>query len=230
MTEMEIQCLLCRTEAVPAGDEWLGPDERAVQARLKLAKRRAAWRLGRFTAKQLLASIERRDGLDEIQILAAEDGAPEAFVDGRQIAGSISITHRSGVAACVTARSAKVGCDLEAIEPRSRRFVEDFFTAREREATQRVEARLRDRFVALTWSAKESALKVLRVGLRRDTRSVEVEIDNVAACQSTWRPVTMTVSPENQTLSGWWRLYGGLVLTVACGDPALRIAGHDEQR
>ena len=222
--------MLCRTEAVPAGDEWLGPDERAVQARLKLAKRRDAWRLGRFTAKQLLSSIEGSQALDEIQILAAEDGAPEAFVDGRPIRGSISITHRSGVAACVVASTKTVGCDLEAIEPRSQRFVDDFFTAREREATQRVEARLRDRFVALTWSAKESALKVLRVGLRRDTRSVEVELDNVDASQSTWQPVTATVSPENQTLSGWWRLYGGLVLTVLCDDPALCIAGHDEQR
>ncbi|MGB5684090.1 MAG: 4'-phosphopantetheinyl transferase superfamily protein [Polyangiales bacterium] len=227
---MEIQWLLCRTEAVPAGDAWLGADERAVQARLKVAKRRDAWRLGRFTAKQLLSSIERSQALDEIQILAAEDGAPEAFVDGRPIPGSISITHRSGVAACVAARAKKVGCDLEAIEPRSQRFVDDFFTAREREARQRVEAGLRDRFVALTWSAKESALKVLRVGLRRDTRSVEVELDNVDASQSTWQPVTATVSPENQTLSGWWRLYGGLVLTVLCDDTALRIAGHDEQR
>lgn len=230
MTEMEIQWLLCRTEAVPAGDGWLGPDERAVQARLKLAKRRDAWRLGRFTAKQLLSSIERSNALDEIQILAAEDGAPEAFFDGRPIPGSISITHRSGVAACVAARATKVGCDLEAIEPRSQRFVDDFFTAREREAAQQVGARLRDRFVALTWSAKESALKVLRVGLRRDTRSVEVELDNVDAPRSTWQPVKATVSPENQTLSGWWRLYGGLVLTVLCDDPALCIAGHDEQR
>lgn len=227
---MEIQCLLCPTESVPPGDEWLGPDERAVQARLRLAKRRDAWRLGRFTAKKLLIGAERSDRLDQVQILAAEDGAPEAFVDGQPIPGSISITHRSGVAACVAADSAQVGCDLEAIEPRSQRFVDDFFTDHEREAARRVEPRLRDRFVALTWSAKESALKVLRVGLRRDTRSVEVELRHVDASHGTWLPVMTTVSPENRKLSGWWRLRGNLVLTVVSDDPALRVACHDEQR
>ncbi len=227
---MAIQWLLCRAEAVPAGDEWLGFNERAAQALLKLAMRRAAWRLGRFTAKQLLSGTEGVDRLDRIEILAAEDGAPEAFVDGRPIPGSISITHRSGVAACVAARSAKVGCDLEAIEPRSQRFVDDFFTARERAATRRVEPQLRDRFVALTWSAKESALKVLRVGLRRDTRSVDVELRDVAAAHSTWQPIMTTVNPENQRLPGWWRPHDNLVLTVVSDDARSRIAGHDEQR
>lgn len=230
MNETAIQCLLCPADAVPAGDDWLGPDERAVQARLKLAKRRTDWRLGRFTAKQLLKDVERIDRLDRIQILAAKDGAPEAFVDGGTTTGSVSITHRSGIAACVATRSANVGCDLEVIEPRSQRFIGDFFTARETEATRRVEDHLRDRFVALTWSAKESALKVLRVGLRRDTRSVEVEIRDVDASQKTWQRIMTTVRPENRRLFGWWRLYGDLVLTVVCDDPALRVASHDEDR
>ena len=62
-----------------------------------------------------------------------------------------------------------------------RRFVEDFFTEPERESILPTEDALRDRHVALIWSAKESALKVLRVGLRRDTRSVFVEIDDPTA-------------------------------------------------
>jgi 4'-phosphopantetheinyl transferase len=227
---MPIQWLVQTCDSVPDGDDWLGPDERAVQAGLKLPKRRAEWRLGRFTAKQLLRVIFGADGLDRVQIIAADDGAPEAFLDGQPVAGSLSITHRSGVAACVATNAGKVGCDLEAIEPRSGRFVEDFFTAREREATRRIEEPLRDCFVALTWSAKESALKVLRAGLRRDTRSVDVEVPGIEALQRDWRPITATVCPEHQRLSGWWRVHGKLVLTVVCDDPALRIAGHDEQR
>jgi len=226
----QIRWLLRRAEAVPAGDGWLGPNELSVQARLKLAKRRTEWRLGRFAAKQLLGATIGVEDLDRIQIIAAEDGAPEAFVDGRPFPGSVSITHRSAVAACVATQAAIVGCDLEAIEPRSGRFVEDFFTAREREATRGVSDALRDRFVALTWSGKESALKVLRAGLRRDTRSVEVEIPDVDALQRGWNPLAATVSPENRRLSGWWRIHGDLVLTVLSSDPRSRIAGHDEER
>lgn len=227
---MEIRWLLRSIDTVPAGDDWLGPDERSAQARFKIAKRRAEWRLGRFTAKRLLAVMVGVDSLDRLQVIAAKDGAPEAFVDGRPVSVSMSISHRAGVAACVAAGSATVGCDLEAIEPRSVRFVQDFFTEREREATEQFDGRLRDRFVALTWSAKESALKVLRAGLRRDTRSVEVEVFDVDASSGAWCPVTARISPENEQLSGWWRAHGDLVFTVVSDDPVSRIARHDEQR
>lgn len=227
---MAIRWLVAELSALPEGDDWLGPEERAVQANLKLPKRRTEWRLGRFVAKRSLGPAVGIERLDRIQIIAAADGAPEAFVDGSRLPGSVSISHRSGVAACVASRSARVGCDLEAVEPRSQRFVDDFFTERERRAIRGPESPVRDRHVALTWSAKESALKVLRVGLRRDTRSVEVRIEDPAARGADWHPFTATVSPENRRFVGRWRLEGDLVLTVICDDAALGVAGHDEQR
>jgi 4'-phosphopantetheinyl transferase len=48
---------LDQTQAdVPAGDEWLCAREAACLARLRFAKRRADWRLGRWTAKRALAA------------------------------------------------------------------------------------------------------------------------------------------------------------------------------
>ena len=76
----------------------------------------------------------------------------------------------------MAARPLSVGCDLELVEPRSALFVRDYFTAAERERVAAAPAREHDELANLIWCAKESALKVLRTGLRRDTRSVEVEL------------------------------------------------------
>ena len=70
-----------------------------------------------------------------------------------------------------------IGCDLELVEPRSEAFVRDYFTVPEQCCVGAVpdgeESWLR---ANLLWSAKESVLRVLETGLRRDTRSVEIAI------------------------------------------------------
>jgi len=213
---MTVRWLLLRAASLPDGDNWLGPEERKVLAGLKFPKRRAEWTLGRFVAKRALAPIAGIDRLGRIEIIAAEDGAPEAFIDGRRIDSRISITHREGAAACAIAPDAGIGCDLEAIEPRTSRFVDDFFTERECAAVRRTPDELRDRHIALTWSAKESALKVLRVGLRRDTRSVEVAIGDPQTAEAGWHALSATLRPENRGLHGWWRDEDDVVLTVVC--------------
>jgi 4'-phosphopantetheinyl transferase len=211
---MTIRWRLLSVSALPEVDDWLGPDERKVFAGLRFPKRRAEWRLGRFVAKQAVSSIAAIDDFNRIQIIGAEDGAPEAWIDGRRADLNISISHRDRLAACVIAEGTRVGCDLEAVEPRSLRFVNDFFTERERMTVETTAGTHRDRQVALTWSAKESALKVLRVGLRRDTRSVEVEIDDVDAVEAGWHSLRATVSPEGRTFRGWWRQRGETLLTI----------------
>ncbi|MDH3818552.1 MAG: 4'-phosphopantetheinyl transferase superfamily protein, partial [Myxococcales bacterium] len=213
---MTIGWMLLRASALPEGDDWLSAHERKVLAGLKFPKRRSDWRLGRFVAKQALASSTGIDRLDRVEIIADEDGAPDPFIDGKAIESSISISHREDAAACAIAPDARVGCDLEVVEQRSRRFVNDFFTDRERAAVQRTPSAHRDRHVALTWSAKESALKVLRVGLRRDTRRVEVEIEDPEATEENWHPLRVTVSPERRCFHGWWHQDEDLVLTVVC--------------
>lgn len=230
---MTISWLLLRATSVPEGDDWLGPREREVLSGFRHAKRRAEYRLGRYAAKTLMASEANVDRFDRIEIVAADDGAPEPFIDGTRLGSCISITHRSDAAACVLDPDATVGCDLEVIEPRTSRFVRDFFTEDELDAVVGTPRELRDRRIALIWSAKESALKVLRVGLRRDTRQVEVELQGVDAADGMWHALSATVRPENRLFMGWWRQEGDLVLTIMCNAPnapALRsvdAAGRD---
>ena len=89
----------------------------------------------------------------------------------------MSLSDRAGWAVCLVGEAlGRVGCDLEIVEPRSAGFVADFLTAAEQEYVAAQPAAERDAAANLIWSAKESALKVLQTGLRRDTRSVEVRV------------------------------------------------------
>jgi len=217
---MTLRWLLLGASELPSTDDWLSPEERAVLHGLRFPKRRSEWALGRYTAKRALRSLLGAERLAQIEIVASKDGAPEVFVDGRQMTMGISISHREGAAACVVNERGPVGCDLEAVESRTSRFVNDFFTETERLTVSETPGAFHERHVALTWSAKESALKFLRVGLRRDTRSVEVRVDNPLSSSLAWGDLEATVQPEGRTLHGWWRQAENLVFTVISDEGA----------
>ena len=100
---------LARAEDVPVDDDWLAGEERSVLAKLTIAKRRADWRLGRWVAKTLIAEVLGTPA-HRVVIRAADDGAPEAFVDGAASGLSLSLSHRDGVAvAAITALPSSVG-------------------------------------------------------------------------------------------------------------------------
>ena len=116
---------------------------------------------------------------------------------------------------CVVAASATaIGCDLEAVEARSDAFVNDFFTADERARIEAAPLEQRALFVNLVWSAKESALKALREGLRLDTRTVTVQLDVPLGSGAAWHPLQVIHAQGDTTFAGWWRRHGGQVLTV----------------
>ncbi len=46
---------------VPAGESWLGAEERRVLARLRFERRRVDWRLGRWTAKAAIGAWLRAE-------------------------------------------------------------------------------------------------------------------------------------------------------------------------
>ena len=77
----EVRWHHARAGEVPADDDWLTAGERAVVAGLAVAKRRADWRLGRWTAKALLDAVLGVP-LHRVEVRAADDGAPEPYVDG----------------------------------------------------------------------------------------------------------------------------------------------------
>jgi len=212
---MTVRWLSIRGTSVPPGDTWLGPVERAAHEGLTVPKRRSDWRLGRYAAKRLLADWVGVQALDRIQIIAAEDGAPEAHVDESPIDVSLSISHREGLAvAAIHESGGRIGCDLELVEPRTPRFIEDYFTELERDLVSQTPAPLRHRHVALTWSAKESALKLLRTGLRRDTRSIEVEVDDPLGEGDSWAPLRVRLRTEERAYPGRWRRIDSWVLTL----------------
>jgi len=209
---------LCqRANRAPLTDEWLGIDELSVQAGLHFPKRRADWRLGRWTAKlavaRLLGYSQSRPALARLQILAAGDGAPELWMDGARVDLSLSLSHGGGEALCALSREGAIGCDVERIDPRSPEFVADYFTDAERAWFAHVAPARRNLAVNLIWSAKESALKALRVGLRRDTREIQIEPPDWDG--SDWRAFQARDLTDGQSFAGCWRPRGDRVQTQA---------------
>lgn len=214
---------------LPAHDDWLNLDETVLLSRLRFPKRRADWRLGRWTAKHAAAAYldlpTDSHVLREIEVRPAASGAPEVFVGNAPAVVTISVSHRAGIAVCAIASSgAALGCDLELIEARDASFVADYFTSEEQELISQQPEQDQPQLVTLLWSAKESALKALRQGLRADTRSVAVTLDTLtnhnpgADGFGRWHPL-LVQHAEAEILHGWWQSSGQLVRTLV-GVPA----------
>jgi 4'-phosphopantetheinyl transferase len=196
--------------ALPADLTWLTPAEAATAEGLRYTKRRTEYLLRRLAAKHAVAAALGVTGeLTRIEVRNAASGAPYVLVDGAPAGVDVSISDRAGWAVCFVG-AGTVGCDLELVEPRSPGFVTDFLTPAEQEYV--AGAPDRDAVANLLWSAKESALKVLRTGLRRDTRSVEVTVHSGQTVG--WAPLSVRTT-EGRVFPGWWRRDGRFVLTVA---------------
>jgi 4'-phosphopantetheinyl transferase len=224
-------------EALPPEDQdqWLAPGEAASLAGLRYTKRRTEFLLRRLVTKHAVASVTGRPTdpatLAGLEVRNAPSGAPYVCVDGAPIELGVSISDRAGWAVCVTSPTgpSAVGCDLELVEPRSPGFVCDFLTTTEQRLVGSYAASdERDVVINLIWSAKESALKVLGTGLRRDTRTLEVT--PVAPGGDGWGALTVR-AVEGTVFPGWWRREGRFLLTIATrvavpppaalGDPAV---------
>jgi 4'-phosphopantetheinyl transferase len=216
----DVAFLIRSADELPATDEWMGADERARSQAMTFARRRADFRLGRFAAHELLSALF---GPGEYDVRAAPDGAPEPWLGETRAAAAISISHRAGVALCAGTRAPlRLGADLELVETRSGSFAADYFTPAElARVAATAGAPARDECVTLIWSAKESAVKGLRQGLRLDTRSVEVR--EAASLAAEW--AALEVAAGGELFTGYWRRYGALIATVVADAPfALRGA------
>ena len=244
--------LLCSGDEVPDGDAWLSPHERDRQAGMRVLKRRLDFRAGRWTAKQALrammahasggparppiASVPEADDIDvpvgsgavpdlcDIDIRAADDGAPEVFFPSGPAPWAVSIAHSGGRAlAVVGAPGVPFGADLETIELRSEAFVEDYFLAYEKRWIASHPEASRPTATTLLWSVKESVLKALREGLREDTRAVETLAGGALFTEhptSTWRPVGALVRRGLIPYEGFAMEREGQILTLLARDTA----------
>jgi 4'-phosphopantetheinyl transferase len=207
---------------LPESNTWLTPGEAARAANIQFTKRRTEFLLRRWVGKQAVAvatgAATDVHELARIEVANHASGAPYALVDGRHVALDVSLTDRAGWAVCVVGPDlTRIGCDLEIVEVRSRGFVSDFLTDVEQAyVATRVGDGKSDEAANLLWSAKESALKVLRTGLRRDARSVEVNVEDPGPDPDAagWGRLTIS-TVEGTVLPGWWRRDGAFLFTIA---------------
>ncbi len=208
-------------EDVPAVDDWLAPREAVYLARMRFPKRRSESRLARWTAKRAISAWLGRSSssavMRSILIDRAPDGAPAPFIEGEPAPIAVTMTDRADQAVCLVGPpGTALGCDLELVEPRSPAFVSDFLTASE----QRLVASAgeeRDLVANLIWCGKESALKVLRTGLRRSTLSVEVSLPHEPPLEG-WSVLRVHAS-EGAVFPGFWQCFGAFVLTLCATAP-----------
>lgn len=209
----------------------LNTDEHAHFVKLKTDKRRRDWLLGRWTAKHLLQAMhERRTGqryaMTEFEIRSAPSGAPQAYLCGSPCY-PLSISHSAQHALCVATANKNVhlGADIEHIEQRSDAFVMDFFTEEELDIVCTMAGAERDVIATAIWSAKESVLKALRLGLVVDTRAVSCHIEPSYRAFEGWTPFNITFDQRHlaveHSVIGWWRLHENFVITVAAGQPQM---------
>jgi len=204
-------------DQLPAAADWLSAAERARADAMRYTKRRTDFLLGRWTLKVAMAKVlgwpEDPGVLARIEGRTAPSGAPRLFIDGQPADRGVSLTDRAGCAVCLVAdRAAAVGCDVEIVEPRGDAFVRDYLTQAE-QALVGAAGPARDTAANLIWSAKESALKVLGTGLRRDTRSVEVDVAGLRPPERAWSALAVRTG-EGEVFPGWWRRSGKFLVTA----------------
>jgi len=227
---------LANSEAPPS---FLSPREEEALARLAFPIRRRKWLLGRLAAKQVLrkvlaAEYGRPPLSTEITIANRPSGAPYAILDGEgRIPWSLSISHRIdvGFAAVATSTRVAIGADVELVVARDPALVRGFFTGEEAAAVASSHGRGVDLAVARIWSAKEAVLKAMGLGLRLDTRTVQVLGEasaepRTAEVPAGWRQLHTSLSRGREAggavrrasardVTVYWRDEGEYVLTVA---------------
>lgn len=220
----------CGEDRIPAGINWLHPAEQRRLAHYRFTKRRTEYCLRRAAGKYAVAAAlglpaERPADLRRIGVLTAPGGAPYVVVDDAPVGLEVSLTDRAGYAVCLLGPEGAsravggLGVDVEIVEPRTQGFVRDFLTRREQRWLTGQLVGDPDAYAAganLVWSAKEAALKVQRVGLRADTRSVDVSVLRGHRPDAWSR---LTVDHQGGAYPGWWRRDGVFLLTVVTRYP-----------
>ncbi len=159
---------------------WLGAGERAYAARLRVARRRAAWLAGRLASKMALSSLlPSPPPLAQIEILPAPGGEPVVCGAAREAGLDVSIAHTQAMAAALAferARTGAMGIDIETCDqPLDPALVDFAFSDEEAEALASLGgAEDRHRRALQLWTAKEAALKAVRRGLRLPLSAVHV--------------------------------------------------------
>lgn len=191
-------------------------------ARTLLPKRRQDFTLGRLAARRAFAALAVPP--HEFSVRAADDGAPEPYLLEAPVPATLSLSHSTGRALAVVrgwpagsndAPACWLGADCEQMTMLTAALQEDHFTPKERALIAGTALALQPAATTLLWSAKESALKASRQGLREAMSRVEVHLPPGDLAQaSQWRPFFVTLPAAPEGLFGYWCQRADLVLTV----------------
>ncbi|GIV65025.1 MAG: hypothetical protein KatS3mg046_285 [Bellilinea sp.] len=200
---------------------WLSHEEQRFLETIRFPKRRSEWLSGRWTAKRMLLSVVPAlagKTMAEISVENHHHGYPLVKVGGEPLTGCLSISHRSErAAAAYTANEGIwIGIDLEWIEERHPAFLQDYFTGEEIEWVISAPTEAQAGRTTLLWSAKEAALKALRLGLAVDTHLIQV-FPGMATNLGDWRILEYrsNLPEEGHRLIGWWQQRGNYMVTLA---------------
>lgn len=125
----------------------------------------------------------------------------------------LSISHSGDRAFCALSERGPVGVDIERVETRAPGFAADYCTPAEVVWLEAAPAADYTTLLTAIWSAKEAALKVMRLGLTVDTRDLTC-LPALPPAPS-WQPITIRTALSVARLQGWWRAEGGYVFTIA---------------
>jgi phosphopantetheinyl transferase (holo-ACP synthase) len=166
---------------------YLGEDERADYER-HTPRAQRAWLLGRIAAKDAVRRWLWDRGARpmhpvEVQVTNDGQGRPVASVPPDVSAAhpavsalSVSISHTEWIGVAVVSDIGPIGIDVEPVTPqapRSNGFLDIALTPGEQGL--RPDGFETDRWVALTWTAKEAVAKAIGTGLQGRPRAFEVE-------------------------------------------------------
>ncbi len=183
-----------------AAADLFGPLEWDEYSRLKIPARLAEWESSRLAVKKMIKEVVPGTEsllLTSIQVLKEPSGAPYVIVDGLgRLPGCLSISHSNGyVFTGYAEETSRFGLDLEFIETRSKEFIADYFTENEILHLQSCTKECAPGIATLFWSAKEAVLKAARLGLKLDTRRIEITPQACFEINPFWQPVKI-VCPE----------------------------------
>jgi 4'-phosphopantetheinyl transferase len=216
-------------QGVPPPGLLSAAEENAFRA-LRSTKRRHDWLLGRWTAKHLIQKLAQQEqgraaALDSFSIANGPGGEP--LLIGESFGGlALSISHRDEFAFCAVLNpkglqdpSGFIGVDIERVEPRPSNFAQDYLTGPELDLLERSPDHVHDLLVTAIWSAKESALKALHLGLTVDTRAINCAVRPPGLEPDVWTPLEISckmarLNERTPALKGWWRVMQQYVLTV----------------
>ncbi len=147
----------------------LSEREKALFATYTYPKRQNEWLGGRLACKYAILSLHGRvtapaaEGFAAISILPAKTGRPELVHHGGHWPGpGISISHSSGYAVAMAARTQRCGIDIQKISKKIIQVQSRFAAAGELDCLRRSAQGLGEtERLTLLWSAKEALKKAL---------------------------------------------------------------------